>query len=273
MALSFNTKELAELMQHFYTLTGIRIVLFDEEYQEIFAYPEECLPFCLQMRKNPQFFKLCCESDQNSFKTCKKTGKLVLYHCHANLIEATAPIINNGAIIGYIMFGQVSGSKEKEEFRTQLLALAKNYGDCTEELVRKVKFKNEKQLIAASKILEACTSYILLKEIIKPSRVERFSAIDAYISEHLAENITVSSICKQFYISRTQLYALCKRYIPTGIAAHIKTKRLIRAKELLQTTDMTVTEIAKAVGFSDYNYFLKSFKKHFGVHTKSVRKY
>lgn len=272
MPLKFDTQELADLMENFYTLTGIRIVLFDEEYNEIFAYPKECLPFCLHMRRDPEFYNLCCKSDKASFEICKKTGKLTMYKCHANLIEATSPIMNNGSIIGYIMFGQVSDSKEKDDFRKELQELAKNYDYYSEDLIKKVKFKSEKQIIAASKILEAFTSYILLKEIIKPSRIELFSAIDEYITEHLSEDISVSTLCKEFYISRTQLYTLCKQYIPMGVASYIKTKRLSKAKELLQTTDMSICDISKATGFSDYNYFLKSFKKHFGVQTKSIRK-
>ena len=274
MSLKFDTRELADLMKNFYTLTGIRIVLFDTNYREIFAYPEECSPFCFCMRKDPSFYELCRKSDNISFETCKKTGDLTMYKCHAGLMEATSPIMNNGSIIGYIMFGQVSDSKEKDEFRNSLLKLSEKYGHGSEinELIKKVKFKSKKQLVAASKILEACTSYILLKEIVKPSRIELFSAIDEYITSHLAENITIPLLCRKFSISRTRLYALCSQYIPGGIAMYIKTKRLAKAKELLRTTDMSVTDISQAVGFSDYNYFLKTFKKYFGVSTKTIRK-
>ena len=262
MSLKFDTHELADLMKNFYTLTGIRIVLFDENYREIFAYPKECSPFCLHMRQYPRFYELCCQSDKISFETCKKSGVLTTYKCHAGLIEATSPIMNNGSIIGYVMFGQVSDSKEKDDFKNSLLTLSKNYTHSNEinELIKKIKFKSKKQLVAASKILEACTSYILLKEIIKPSRIELFSAIDDYIASHLAEDITIPSLCRKFSISRTRLYA------------YIKAKRLTKAKELLQSTDMSVADISLAVGFSDYNYFLKAFKEHFGVSTKIIRK-
>ena len=274
MSLKFDTGELSDLMQNFYTLTGIRIVLFDENYQEIFAYPQDCSPFCAAMRKNPAFYELCCESDKISFEICKKTGELTMYQCHAGLIEATSPIMNHGTIIGYIMFGQVSDSKDKEDFREKLLALVKNFSSEQEskETIKKVKFKTKKQLVAAFKILEVCTSYILLKGIIKPTRMELFSAIEEYINHHLEENLSVPLLCKTFSISRTRLYALCNQYIPGGISAYIKTRRLLKARELLQTTDWSVNTISQAVGFSDYNYFLKSFKKQFGVSTKNIRK-
>lgn len=274
MSLKFDNAELTDLMKNFYTLTGIRIVLFDENYNEIFAYPEECSPFCLCMRQNPEFYELCCKSDKISFETCKKSNSLTMYKCHAGLIEATAPIVNSGSIIGYIMFGQVSDSTDKDNFKSHLFELSENYihNTTVNELVKKIKFKSRKQLVAASKILEACTSYILLKEIIKSSPIELFSKIDHYITSHISEDINISSLCLEFKISRTRLYALCNQYIPGGIATYIKTKRLTKAKELLQSTDMSVSEISQKVGFSDYNYFIKSFKKHYGVSTKIMRK-
>jgi len=274
MSLKFDIPELTDLMKNFYTLTGIRIVLFDENYHEIFAYPEECSPFCLCMRKNPKFYKMCCESDRIAFEACKKTNGLTMYNCHAGLIEVTSPIMNNGSVIGYVMFGQVSDSKDKDEFYNKLSELSAKYntGEDITENIKKIKFKSKKQLVAASKILEACTSYILLKEIITPSRIELFSTIDEYVVSHLDENLSVPFLCNKFNISRTRLYSLCNQYIPGGIASYIKSKRLSKAKELLQTTKMSVSEISCAVGFDDYNYFLKSFKKHFGNSTKAVRK-
>ena len=274
MSLKFEDIELADLMKNFYTLTGIRIVLFDENYNEIFAYPADCLPFCQMMRQNEEFYGLCRKSDKMSFETCRKTGELTMYKCHAGLIEAASPIMHNNSIIGYIMFGQVSDSKDKDEFKTALSNLAAEYGFSDEitDALKKVKFKSKNQLVAASKILEACTSYILLKEIVKPSRIELFNAIDEYISEHLEEDVSVISVCKKFNISRTSLYELFKQYVPGGIALHIKTKRLAKARELLVSTDLSVTDIAHKVGFSDYNYFLMSFKRHFGISTKAVRK-
>lgn len=273
MPLIFQNKELLELMKDFYNLTGIRMVLFDETYREMLSYPEKCIPFCCHMREFSRFYHLCCESDKNSFEICKKTQSFNMYRCHAGLIECTAPIMDNNTIIGYIMFGQVSDRKDKETLRRELMELCKDYDECEDisDKISKIKFKSSKQLIAASKILETCTSYILSKEMVKPSRVQLFNLMDTYISSHLDENISVDFLCKKFNISRTRLYELMKQYIDGGIAAYIKKKRLAKAKELLQMSDMSVSEISSAVGFSDYNYFLREFKKRYGISTKSMR--
>ena len=61
-----------------------------------------------------------------------------------------------------------------------------------------------------------------------------------------------------------------KQYTSGGIASFIKQKRLKKAKLLIKTTDMKISEISAAVGFSDYNYFLRVFKKEFGVSPKKM---
>jgi AraC-like DNA-binding protein len=51
----------------------------------------------------------------------------------------------------------------------------------------------------------------------------------------------------------------------------IRKIRLEKAKELLEKTDLTVSEIGYKVGFSSPSYFTKCFKNQFGRIPKEVR--
>ena len=96
------------------------MVIFDDHYNEIAAYPvDETGTFCSFMRQNNEFDKQCIKCDRISFEKCRKTGKLSIYPCHAGLIEATAPLISDGKIVGYAMFGQITNIKGKELFRAK----------------------------------------------------------------------------------------------------------------------------------------------------------
>ena len=55
MALSFQNAELMELMRDFNILTGMRLVLFDENYNELLSYPDADAMFCSCMRAYPAF--------------------------------------------------------------------------------------------------------------------------------------------------------------------------------------------------------------------------
>lgn len=261
-------------MENFYTLTGLRIVLFDNEFNEIMSYPSNGNSFCSMMRTNTEFDALCRKSDITSFEKCRKTHALCVYKCHAGFIEATAPIIQNDVIIGYIMFGRITDIKNKEFAYTFADNLYKKYplSVSMPDKFKRIKYKSAKQIIATSKILDACTSYIMFKEMIKPQNEQLIEMISNYVDIHIRERIYVDDICKAFDISRTQLYEETKQYTNGGIASFVKIKRLNKAKELVTGTSMPVSEISDKTGFSDYNYFLRVFKKYYGISPKKMRK-
>ncbi len=79
------------------------------------------------------------------------------------------------------------------------------------------------------------------------------------------ENFDSNALCKAMSLSRTQLFRRVKSLIKQAPANHIKIMRLQRAKELLETTDCTVSEIAFKTGFQALSHFTKVFKKQYGV--------
>ncbi len=273
MTLLFQDKELLELMEDCHLLTGMKIVLFDENYTELAAYPASETSFCACMRKAPEFDKKCRLSDRISFDRCRESKSLSVYKCHAGLTEATAPILENGRIIGYLLFGQVTDNKNKQEFFEEMTELCRRYA-ISEDLsdkIKKIKYRNMHQIRAASKVLDACTGYLQLKGMVSLSGRQSIRPIEEFIDAHLSEDLSVSRLSRELGISRTRLYEMTKPYFDGGIASLIRHKRLEKAKTLLKTRDMTVAEIAETVGFSDYNYFLRSFKAKYGLSPKKMQ--
>ena len=91
-----------------------------------------------------------------------------------------------------------------------------------------------------------------------------------YIDEHLAEDISVSSIAANLYITPNYFSRLFKRITGEGCNEYIVRKRIEKAKSLLETTSIKTGKIAMMVGYRDTNYFSLAFKKHTG---KSPTKY
>ena len=274
MSLLWQDNELNELMQDFYTLTGIRIALFDADYKEICSYPPAVESFCAFMRTNREFDEMCKESDRQAFHCCRKSRSLYVCKCHAGLTEATVPILEGERILGYMMLGQVTDNKDRDRVFRELTALAHTYGieKNLSGRIRKIKYRNEQQIRSATKIMEACTAYVRLKEIVTPSGKQLIDSIQRFVREHIREELDVDRICREFRISRTKLYETIRPYTDGGIASFIKRTRLEYAKELIRTTDLSIPEIASTCGFSDYNYFLRVFKKQYGTSSKALRK-
>ncbi|MBQ8233799.1 MAG: PocR ligand-binding domain-containing protein [Lachnospiraceae bacterium] len=280
-ALNLNQTLLLELMQDFYILTGIRIVIFDSTYHEILAWPASHCPFCQLMHDHELTRAKCAESDAKSFQRCKQKSELEIYHCHAGLVEATAPLIDNDMIIGYIMFGQISDLSCEQESAEMLKAVLACYQPDvsgrdvpeSDDTIFRVTHKTSQQILAAAKILEACTSYVLLKDMITLQRRNFITNLNTFLLEHLSEDLSIERLMNEFHVSRNKLYDSANEYLGIGIAEHIKALRMKEARRLLKETDLAIQEIADKVGFNDYNYFCRTFKKEAGMPAKQYRKH
>ena len=274
MAFNYDLERLKDIMQSFYSLTGLRLNIFDSDCNRLFAYPTVYCKFCDYVRKNPEANKMCEESDRNSFSECRKKDGLIIYKCHAGLVEAVTPIKESGIIIGYLMFGQITDSVDRTELFESVSALCDNYKmdkNKTKKLLSSVEYKSNDTIIAAAKIMETCVSYIILKEMISPKGEMLTEKVNRYIDRNLSD-VTPEGICRHLNMSRTSLYEKFTAETQKGISQYITERRLASSKRLLKSTDFSISEIARMVGYSDYNYFSKVFKKFFGKTPNMYRK-
>jgi transcriptional regulator GlxA family with amidase domain len=100
----------------------------------------------------------------------------------------------------------------------------------------------------------------------QPQEAAFMQKINALITVNLGnENFDTNALCKAMSMSRTQLFRRLKLLIRLAPAHHIKNMRLQKAKELLETTDLTVSEIAFKTGNQTVSHFTKIFKKQYGI--------
>ena len=79
------------------------------------------------------------------------------------------------------------------------------------------------------------------------------------------ESFNTDSLCKAMHMSRTQLFRRLKALIKQAPANYIRSFRLQKAKELLETTDLTISEIAFKTGFQTISHFSKVYKKQYDI--------
>ena len=258
-----NKNELLEILKDFYTLTKIRIVVFDDKYSEILSYPNHHSTYCKILRQCPEAENKCMLCDIEACSKSKSNKKTVVYKCYAGLYEAVTPIEYENIVIGYIMFGQILQTENKEkswqevypkisDFSVDIAALKNAYF--------KKKSFTEDTINAASKILQACSGYLYLSKIISVRNESIEKRIEKYITSNLSQPLRVETICNEFLISKTHLHEISKYCFGTGISEHIKNLRIEKAKNLLKSTDKSINEIAALCGIPDYNYFTKVFK-------------
>ena len=94
------------------------------------------------------------------------------------------------------------------------------------------------------------------------------STIKKYILENMQENITLSMIASQVGYSPNYCDTIFKKYEKISVINYLINQRIIEAKRLILEGVLPIKEVATSVGYSDYNYFSRIFKKKVGCSPK-----
>lgn len=89
--------------------------------------------------------------------------------------------------------------------------------------------------------------------------------VSAFVQKNYTKDIGTAEAAEAMHMELSHFCHAFKRYFGVPFRNHLCKYRCLRATELYQTDTISVTDIAISVGFSDYCYFSRSFKKHVGV--------
>ncbi len=102
-----NTDILQDLLDAFYEATGLPVGVHNQKGELIRTTPkEDFTEFCRIMYFSRQGHKRCRHSDSCGAVLSFEHEKPFIYHCHADLIDVSAPIAVNGEYVGSVACGQ-----------------------------------------------------------------------------------------------------------------------------------------------------------------------
>jgi signal transduction histidine kinase/DNA-binding response OmpR family regulator/streptogramin lyase len=105
-----------------------------------------------------------------------------------------------------------------------------------------------------------------------PTREQEFlKRMRQLILTNIQQEISTDWLVAQTQLSRTQLYRKLTALTGLSVSHFINQVRLEKGRELLNTTDLNVSEVAFQVGYNSASYFTKVFTAHFGQTPTSVR--
>ena len=96
--------------------------------------------------------------------------------------------------------------------------------------------------------------------------------IIAYIQEDISRKITLEDIGRLTFFSPIYCDTVFKKEVGRSIVDYVLDRRIDEAKRLLLEGDLPLPEIAETVGFGDYNYFSRVFKKRSGYSPTAYRR-
>ena len=110
--------------------------------------------------------------------------------------------------------------------------------------------------------------------LLQPREYVREDAVDkaySYIGQHYTERISVAELARRAGYSTVHLINRFRQRYGITPGAQITRLRILRAQELLRSTELSVQQVALDVGYDDEFYFSRIFRKHQGRSPRQFR--
>jgi AraC-like DNA-binding protein len=120
--------------------------------------------------------------------------------------------------------------------------------------------------------------YILMSRFLKHAtpkadvRDDRIQLTLAHIRNHLGEKLDIEQLAEKAGMSKDHFIRVFKHQTGETPNAFITKRKLEKAELTLVTTNMAVNRIADCLGYDDYSYFNRIFKKNSGMTPQQYRK-
>ena len=161
--------------------------------------------------------------------------------------------------------GHLMISPEIEDtVKEQCEQLVEIYGAKKEESQSKITAQIKTKIILLQFILELWKKgFIVENDTGGKNTVEK--EMVSYIQQNFTGKILLKEFGKQFHLSEKYISRYFKEHFHITISQYVTYLRLEHAKQLLQDTDIPVTEVAMQSGYQNVSYFIRSFKKTYGM--------
>lgn len=112
--------------------------------------------------------------------------------------------------------------------------------------------------------------YVLLNKISDEFNNNITESVIDYIQENFTQNLTNENIALKFHFNHNYLNHLMVAHTGVTLRQYLIDFRLRKAMDMLIHTDLSTTNIAKAVGYEDVHYFSRLFKKKTGLTPRQI---
>ncbi len=96
--------------------------------------------------------------------------------------------------------------------------------------------------------------------------------VHEYIRKNFSKNITLSTLSEKYHVEPGYLSRVFSRNYGETITSYLTRMRIEHAKEMMREEDKKLETISFLVGYDDYNYFSRVFRKRVGVSPSEYRK-
>ena len=107
--------------------------------------------------------------------------------------------------------------------------------------------------------------------ISQPMMIVRY--LHQYIKRNLDKDLTLNQLASHLSFNPSYLSRMHREVTGIKLSDYICTARIEHAKGLLEHTNKSIADIAKAVGYENSSCFSRAFKRHEGISSSKYRAY
>lgn len=259
MTISYDLEKIKKIIDDLHLITNLSLGFMNVDFNFLYRRVNENDVYCEKITSTPEGLKRCLCSDVDLVRRCKECMKPISHVCHAGVIDTTVPIIKQGVVSGYIIIGRIrqrnsAGIRERIEW----------LGDMRDNILgeyKRLSYFSEEQLESLIDII----SNIIFENAISLNHDNVAAAARDYIEKHISEDLSIKRLCTALFVSKNRLYDSFRESLGVTVNEYVTEARINYAKKLLSETDMTVSEVAEAVGIGNTPYFCELFKKRVGA--------
>lgn len=180
--------------------------------------------------------------------------------CHAGIIDTLVPIVRQNTVLGYVIIGRIRSDRDFSEIKNRVSWMGEEALTELEKHYKCLRYITKTQLESLIRLV----SSLIFEDAIEIIYDSRLAQITGYIDSNPEKDLSVTELCRRFFISKNYLYKSFRQQLDTTVGEYVSRSRLGHAAELLKNTDGSAAEIAERCGFGNYTYFTKLFKRIYG---------
>lgn len=133
------------------------------------------------------------------------------------------------------------------------------------ELLERLKIKLDQELYVNDQQAK------VTKFLERSTRNDDVLKAQKYVQTHLGEKISLTEVAAHLHLNSSYFSRMYKKETGEGFVEYVTRVKMEKAIELLDLSSNTVEQIAYELGFESKSYFLKTFKRFYGVSPKSYK--
>jgi AraC-like DNA-binding protein len=254
-------------------LTGFKVIWKDAVGYAEYGVPDERAlhinPFCDKIKARRGLVRHCVDDDCELVKNRSETGKQFFFKkCHAGVVELVIPLYRNGIFDGALFCGP-----------TRLHEDRCPYLFCRKEFLTLPVF-NRKLFASAKSVFRLLAQYIHerkdaweLEQLAMNIGSSKVRQAVNFIKNNISNELSVSIVAEQCELSESRFIHVFKEQTSMTFSEYLVKEKIGRAKRLLESSNLKISDVSFAAGFTKQSYFGMVFKKQTGMTPTQYRKY